>query len=321
MALLALKHKDLLSLADLDPEEIHLILEAGAICKAKQKSGELFVPLLGKSLGMIFHKPSARTRLSFDIGMYQLGGHAVLSRDEEIGLDKREPVEDVARLFSRYMDAVVIRTFDHDLLVRFAEKASIPVINGLTDFSHPCQILADLMTIREQKKSLKGLKVAFIGDGNNVANSWAFGAAKMGMHLTVASPKGYELLPDVLREAQQYAKESGGSVTLNNSPVAASTGADVLYTDVWTSMGQEEERRERLASFEGFQIGEPLMKKAKNDAIVMHCLPAHRGEEISAETMERFQKVIFDEAENRLHVQKGLMVLLMGKPEVFQLKG
>jgi ornithine carbamoyltransferase len=321
LALATLRHKDLLSIADLEADELQLILEAGAICKAKHKSGEIFVPLLGKTLGMIFHKPSARTRLSFDIGMYQLGGHAILSRDEEIGLDKREPVEDVARLFSRYMDAVVIRTFDHDLLTRFAERASIPVINGLTDFSHPCQILADLMTIQEQKRTLKGLKVAFIGDGNNVANSWAFGAAKMGMHLVIASPKGYELLPDVLREAQGYAKQSGGSVELTHSPVAAATGADVLYTDVWTSMGQEEERRERLAAFEGFQIGEPLMKKAKGDAIAMHCLPAHRGEEITAETMERFQKVIFDEAENRLHVQKGLMVLLMGKSDVFQLKG
>jgi ornithine carbamoyltransferase len=321
LALLTLRHKDLLSIADLDPDEVQLILEAGVVCKAKQKSGELFLPLLGKTLGMIFHKPSARTRLSFEIGMYQLGGQAILTRDEEIGLDKREPVEDVARLFSRYMDGVVIRTFDHDLLIRFAEKANIPVINGLTDFSHPCQILADLMTIREQKKKLKGIKVAFIGDGNNVANSWAYGAGKMGLHLTVASPKGYELLPDVLREAQQYAKESGGSISLSNSPVAAATGADVLYTDVWTSMGQEEERRERLAAFEGFQIGEPLMKKAAPDAIVMHCLPAHRGEEITAETMERFQKVIFDEAENRLHVQKGLMALLMGKPDTFQLKG
>jgi ornithine carbamoyltransferase len=177
------------------------------------------------------------------------------------------------------------------------------------------------MTIREQKKALKGVRVAFIGDGNNVANSWAFGAAKLGMHLVVASPKGYELLPDVLREAQGYARESGGSVELTNSPVAAATKADVLYTDVWTSMGQEEERRERLAAFEGFQVGEPLMKRAAPDAFAMHCLPAHRGEEITAETMERFQQVIFDEAENRLHVQKGLMVLLMGKPDVFQLKG
>ena len=318
---MGLKNKDLLSIADLDPEEVHAILDAGAACKAKQKQGALFVPLLGKTLGMIFHKPSARTRLSFDIGMYQLGGHAILLKDEDIGLNKREPVEDVARLFARYMDGVVIRTFDHDLVTRFAQHATIPVINGLTDFSHPCQILADLMTLREQKKTLKGLKVAFIGDGNNVANSWAFGAAKVGIHLSIASPKGYELLPDVLREAQSYAKESGGSIVLTNSPVAAATGADLLYTDVWTSMGQEDERRERLEAFDGFQIGEPLMKKAKGDAIVMHCLPAHRGEEISAEVMERFSKVIFDEAKNRLHVQKGLMVLLMGKPEVFKLKG
>jgi ornithine carbamoyltransferase len=233
-------------------------------------------------------------------------------KDEDIGLDTREPVADVARLFSRYMDAVIIRTFDHDLVLRFAQAASIPVINALTDFSHPCQILADLMTVREQKKTLKGLKVAFIGDGNNVANSWAFGAAKCGMELVIASPKGYELMPEVLREAQSYCKLSGGSVTLTQSPVEAAKNADVLYTDVWTSMGQEEERRERLLAFEGFQIGEPLLKKAKDDAIVLHCLPAHRGEEITDEVMERFGKVIFDEAENRLHVQKGLLVLLMG---------
>ncbi len=318
MATLGLKNKDLLSIADLEPAEIEMILEAGAICKAKHKVRELFLPLLGKTLGMIFHKPSARTRLSFDIGMYQLGGQAVLIRNEEIGLGSREPVEDVARLFSRYMDGVVIRTFDHDLITRFASNAGIPVINGLTDFSHPCQILADLMTLKEQKKSLKGLKVAFIGDGNNVANSWAFASGKMGIHLQVASPKGYELLPDVLREAQGYAKASGGSITLTNSPVAAAPDADLLYTDVWASMGQEDEKAERQAAFEGFQIGEPLMKKAKPEAIVMHCLPAHRGEEITAETMERFQKVIFDEAENRMHVQKGLMVLLMGKPDAFK---
>ncbi len=317
MPLLELRNKDLLSIADLEPEEIRLILEAGAICKAKQRAGEIFVPLLGKTLGMIFHKPSARTRASFDIGMYQLGGHSILMKDEDIGLDTREPVEDVARLFSRYMDAVVIRTFDHDLLCRFAQHATIPVINALTDFSHPCQILADLMTLKEQKKELKGLTVAFIGDGNNVANSLAFASAKCGMHLRIASPKGYELMPEVLREARSYAA-LGGSITLTNSPVEAATGADALYTDVWTSMGQEEESRERRRDFEGFQIGEPLMKKAKSDAVVLHCLPAHRGEEITAEVMERFKDVIFDEAENRLHVQKGLMVLLMGRSKAFQ---
>lgn len=318
MATLSLKNKDLLSVADLEPDEIDMVLEAGALCKKKQKAGQLFVPLLGKTLGMIFHKPSARTRLSFDIGMYQLGGQAVLLRNEEIGLDSREPVEDVARLFTRYMDGVIIRTFDHDLIVRFAAQARIPVINALTDFEHPCQILADLLTLKEHKKRLKGLKVAFIGDGNNVANSWAFASGKLGMHFVVASPKGYELLPEVLREAREYAAKSGGSIEVTNSPVEASKDADALYTDVWASMGQEDERQERLRAFEGFQVGEPLMKKAKPDAIAMHCLPAHRGEEISAETMERFQQVIFDQAENRLHAQKGLLVLLMGKPEVFQ---
>jgi len=316
----SLKRKDLISIADLEPAEIMLILEAAELLKAKHKKGDLFVPLLGKTLGLIFHKPSARTRISFDVGMYQLGGHSILLKDEDIGLDKREPVEDVARLFSRMIDAVMIRTFDHDLVCRLAKHSTIPVINGLTDFEHPCQILADLMTLREHRGSLKGHKVAFIGDGNNVANSWAYAAGKMGLKLVVASPKGYELSPQVIEEAMQYGRESGGSVEVTHSPVAAAEGADLLYTDVWTSMGQEEERRDRLEAFDGFQISEALLKKAKPDAIVMHCLPAHRGEEISAEVMERFQKVIFDEAENRLHAQKAVLTLLLGKPDALQQK-
>ena len=313
-----LKRKDLLSLADLDAGEIHAILEAGTICKAKQKAGQMFVPLLGKSLGMVFHKPSARTRISFELGAFQLGGHAVLLKDEEIGIGTRESVEDVARLFSRYMNAVMIRTFDQTLLQQFAENASIPVINGLTDFEHPCQILADLLTIKEQGRSLKGLKVAFIGDGNNVANSWAFAAGKLGFHLAVASPKGFEMHDAVVKEAMEDGAKSSGKVTLSNDPQQAAEGADVVYTDVWTSMGQEAERAERLAAFARFQVGESLLKKAKSDVLVMHCLPAHRGEEISAEVFERYQKLIFDQAENRLHAQKGLMVLLMGRENSLQ---
>jgi ornithine carbamoyltransferase len=308
-----LKHKDLLTLADLEPAEIHAILEAGAICKAKHQAGELFVPLLGKSIGMIFHKPSARTRISFELGAFQLGGHAVLLKDEDIGIGSRETVEDVARLFSRYFDGVVIRTFDQGLLSDLAQHATIPVINALTDYEHPVQILADLMTAKEQGKALKGMKVAFIGDGNNVATAWAFAAAKLGFTLTVASPKGYELHSAVLAEAKPFCQASGGKIELVEDPMAAAVGADIVYTDVWTSMGQESERGERLAAFARYQVGEALMKKAKPDAVVMHCLPAHRGEEISAETFERFQKVIFDEAENRLHVQKGLMTLMMGR--------
>jgi ornithine carbamoyltransferase len=308
-----LRHKDLLTLADLDAAEIHAILEAGAICKAKHKAGELFVPLLGKSIGMVFHKPSARTRISFELGAFQLGGHAVLLKDEDIGIGTRESVEDVARLFSRYFDGIVIRTFDQTLLQQLAESASIPVINALTDYEHPCQILADLMTVKELGKPLKGLKVAFIGDGNNVATSWAFAAAKLGFHLAVASPKGYELHDAVVNEAMQDGIKTGGKVTRGSDPAEAAKDADVVYTDVWTSMGQETEKAERLAAFARFQVGEPLMKKAKPDAVLMHCLPAHRGEEVTAETFEKHQKVIFDEAENRLHVQKGLMMMLMGR--------
>ena len=308
-----LRHKDLLTLADLDAAEILTILEAGAICKSKHKAGELFVPLLGKSIGMVFHKPSARTRISFELGAFQLGGHAVLLKDEDIGIGTRESVEDVARLFSRYFDGVVVRTFDQTLLQQLAENATIPIINALTDYEHPCQILADLMTVQELGKPLKGLKVAFIGDGNNVATAWAFAAGKLGFQLTVASPKGYEMHDAVVREAMEDGVKTGGKVLRSPDPSEAAHGADVVYTDVWTSMGQEAERGERLAAFARFQVGEALMKKAKPDAVVMHCLPAHRGEEISAETFERHQKVIFDEAENRLHVQKGLMTLLMGR--------
>lgn len=308
-----LKRKDLLTLADLEAGEILAILEAGAICKAKHKAGELFVPLLGKSIGMVFHKPSARTRISFELGAFQLGGHAVLLKDEDIGIGTRESVQDVARLFSRYFDGIVIRTFDHGLITELAEHASIPVINALTDYEHPVQILADLMTVKELGKPFKGLKVAFIGDGNNVATAWAFAAAKLGFELRVASPQGFELHSAVLAEAKLDADKSGGKVILTGDPLAAAEGADVVYTDVWTSMGQESEKAERLAAFARFQVGEALMKKAKPDAVAMHCLPAHRGEEISAETFERFQKVIFDEAENRLHAQKGLLTLMMGR--------
>ena len=310
-----LKHKDLLTLADLEASEIHAILQAGALCKARHKAGQLFVPLLGKGLGMIFHKPSARTRISFELGAFQLGGHAVLLKDEDIGIGTRESVEDVARLFSRYFDGFIIRTFDHTLACQLAEHSTVPVINALTDYEHPCQILADLMTVQELGRLKPGLKVAFIGDGNNVATAWAFAAAKLGFTLAVASPNGYALHDAVVAEAMEDGVKTGGSVLRLHDPAEAVQGADVVYTDVWTSMGQETERAERLAAFARFQVGEALMKRAKPDAVVMHCLPAHRGEEISAETFERHHRVIFDEAENRLHAQKGLMTLLMGRPQ------
>ena len=304
------KSKDLLSLADWSADEMRIALKAAHKLKAMRQAGETFVPLNEKTLGMLFFKPSARTRTSFDIGMNELGGHAILLRNEEIGLGTREPVKDIARLFSRYMAGVVIRTFDQSQIEEFAQWADIPVINGLTDDEHPCQILADLQTIEEQGKKLEGCKVVFVGDGNNVANSWAFAADKLGMHLVVASPKGYEMDPKILE-----ACKGPGKVEIATVPVAAVAGADVIYTDVWTSMGQEEETKKRLADFEGFQVNEALMSRAKPDALVLHCLPAHRGEEITDETMEKHQKVIFDEAENRMHAQKAVMVLLMGQGE------
>lgn len=310
-----LKNKDLTSIADLEAGEILAILDAADFCKAQHKAGKAYMPLLGKSLGMVFHKPSARTRLSFELGIWQLGGTSVLLRDEDIGIGKREPLEDVARLFSRYLDGLMIRTFDHDLVVRLAEHASMPVINGLTDFEHPCQILADLQTLREQGRKLKGCKVTFVGDGNNVANSWAFAASKLGMHFTVSSPKGYELMPAVLEEARGYAGASGASIQLEPDPQVAVKDAGLVITDTWTSMGQEDEHAERVAAFGRYQVNEALLKRAASDCLVMHCLPAHRGEEISAEVFERFQKLIFDEAENRLHAQKGLMTLLLGKAD------
>jgi ornithine carbamoyltransferase len=308
-----LAKKDLLSISDLSPEGLSLLLKAAVLTKAKQKAGEVFVPLLGKTLALIFHKPSARTRISFDVGMYQLGGHSVLLTDSEIGLGKREPVKDIARLLSRLCDGVMIRTFDQGMVEELAAHAAVPVINGLTDFEHPCQILADLLTLQEKKGALKGLKVAYVGDGNNVANSWALAAGLCGVELAIASPKDYTLSPQVEAEARGTIKASGmGKLTLTTEPAAAVKGADAVYTDVWTSMGQEDEREERLDRFSGFQINHALMSAAKKDALVLHCLPAHRGEEIDEATFEAHQATLFDQAENRLHAQKALLVLLMG---------
>ncbi|MGH7442004.1 MAG: ornithine carbamoyltransferase, partial [bacterium] len=258
-----LDHKDLLTLADLSANEIHAVLQAGILCKSKHKEGKLFVPLLGKGLGMVFHKPSARTRISFELGAFQLGGHAVLLKDEDIGIGTRESVEDVARLFSRYFDGFVIRTFDHTLACRLAECATVPVINALTDYEHPCQILADLMTLQELGLLKPGLKVAYVGDGNNVATAWAFAAGKLGFTLAVASPQGYTLHDAVTSEAMADGARSGGKVSLFHDPAEAVQGADMVYTDVWTSMGQEKERAERLSAFARFQVGEALMKRAK----------------------------------------------------------
>jgi ornithine carbamoyltransferase len=311
MTTLKLSKKDLVSLEDITKADIEMILNLSDMIRAKHKNSELFVPLLGKSLAMIFRKPSTRTRVSFEIGMFQLGGAALYLSPNDIQLGRGETVADTAKVLSRYVNGIMIRTFAHSEVIELAENASVPVINGLTDFSHPCQIIADMLTIKDKKKALQGITVAYIGDGNNVCNSWMFGAPKMEMNLRVASPKGYEPAAEVVKKANELAKAGGTQVVITNSPQDAAKDADIIYTDVWTSMGQEAEAQKRLKAFEGFQINQALVKLAKKDCLVMHCLPAHRGEEISAEVIDGPNSVVFDEAENRLHAQKGILALLM----------
>ena len=307
-----LKGKDLLSLHDLSVDEIAEILELAADLKAMQQNGIEHHLLKGKTLGMIFEKSSTRTRVSFETGMFQLGGQALFLSNRDLQIGRGEPIEDTARVLSRYLDGIMIRTFAHSTVEEFAEWASVPVINALTDLLHPCQVLADLQTIREHHgKNLKGLKLAYIGDGNNMAHSLMYGCAKMGMHFAAATPQGYEPNKAVVENAIEDAKETGASITLTNSVFEAAQDADILYTDVWTSMGEEAEREQRLKDLAGYQINKNLLAKASKRCIVMHCLPAHRGEEITADVLEANADVIFDEAENRLHAQKAVMALLM----------
>ena len=289
------------------------ILELAAELKAMQKAGVEHHILEGKTLGMIFEKSSTRTRVSFETGMYQLGGHALFLSNKDLQIGRGEPIEDTARVLSRYLDGVMIRTFEHEKLVKFAKYATIPVINGLTDLLHPCQVLADLLTIREHLgKNLKGLKLAYIGDGNNMANSLMYGCAKMGMDFVAATPEGYEPDRGVVKNAKDDAEATGALVMLTHDPAEAARDADILYTDVWVSMGEEAEREKRRRDLAGYQINRGLLQFASKRAMVMHCLPAHRGEEIAADVFEEHADMIFDEAENRLHAQKAVMALLMG---------
>jgi ornithine carbamoyltransferase len=306
-----LNRKDLLSLEELSKDELTLILQVSEMIRIKHRNKELFVPLLGKSLGMIFRKSSTRTRVSFEIGMFQLGGAALYMNPNDLQLGRGETIADTARVLSRYLDGIMIRTFEHSEVVELAKQSSIPVINGLTDYSHPCQIIADMLTIKDKKKVLKGVNVAYIGDANNVANSWMFGAPKAEINLRIASPEGYTPDASVLAKAKKLASESGTELTVTGDPAAAVKDADVIYTDVWTSMGQEAESEKRKKAFAGFQINMELVRKAKKDAIIMHCLPAHRGEEITDEVIDGPQSVVFDEAESRLHAQKAILALLM----------
>lgn len=299
--------KHLLKLGDLSSREITDILNLADQLKFEKYHGERKPYLGGKTLGMIFTKASTRTRVSFEVGMYQLGGNALFLSGSEMQIGRGEPAEDTARVLSKYLDGIMIRTYKQSEVEKLAEFSDIPVINGLTDYCHPCQVLADLMTIRERKGSFKGKKLTFIGDGNNMANSLIVGAVKTGMEIAVACPKGYE--PDV--EIIKWGTQNG-KVTITDDVKAAAEGADVMYTDVWASMGQEGEAELRKQKFKGFCIDSELMKLAKKDAIVLHCLPAHRGEEITAEVLEAHADEIFAEAENRLHAQKAVMVTLMG---------
>lgn len=307
-----MKGRDFLSIHDFTTEEIYRFLDLADELKAKQKRGEEHHLLKGKTLGMIFQKASTRTRVSFETGMWQLGGYALFLSAGDLQIGRGEPVADTARVLSRYVDGIMIRTYAHDDVLQLAKYADVPVINGLTDLLHPCQVMADLLTAREYKKELKGLKLAYIGDGNNMAHELMFGGAKVGMHVSIASPAGYKPLDTVVRQAREDAKLTGARIDVVDDPFEAAAGADVLYTDVWASMGHEQEQIKRAAAFKAYQINAELMKVAAKDAIVMHCLPAHRGEEITDEVMEGPQSVVFDEAENRLHAQKAIMALLMG---------
>ena len=299
--------KDLLKLLDLTREDITRILNVADQMKYNQKHGIVHDYLRGKTLAMIFEKNSTRTRVSFETGMYQLGGHALFLSGKESQIGRGEPVEDTARVLSRYLDGIMIRTFDQEEVETLARVGSIPVINGLTDFCHPCQVLADLMTVREHKGILEGLKMAYIGDGNNMANSLIVGGLKTGMRVAAACPDGYRPAKEVL----DFAADFGDAFTLTGDCLEAAAGADVIFTDVWASMGQEGEAEKRRAAFKGYQVNGALLAAANPGCMVQHCLPAHRGEEITAEVFEAHAQEIFDEAENRLHAQKAVMVTLM----------
>jgi ornithine carbamoyltransferase len=304
--------KDFISIAELSPAAILEILNRAKELKVEwQEKGN--PPLLkGKVLAMVFQKPSLRTRVSFDVAMLHLGGHALYLSPDEIGLGKRESIADIARVLSRYVDGIMARVFDHDHVLQLAKYSSVPVINGLSDFNHPCQGMADFLTIWERKGGFSGLKLAYVGDGNNVAVSLLFACAKLGMHFSIGTPPGYGMSEDALAVGRQLASKSGGQVVNTHDPAQAVAGADVVYTDTWTSMGQEAEAAKREDVFPPYQVNNALLSNAKSEAIVMHCLPAHRGQEITDEVADGPQSALFDQAENRLHAQKGILSILMG---------
>lgn len=303
--------KDLVTVKDLSCCEIADILSLTT--ELKRNKTKFSAVLKSKTLALIFQKPSNRTRVSFEVGMYQLGGYSIYLSPGEISLGVREAVRDVAKTLSRYVDGIVLRTYEHSNVLELAKYASVPVINGLSDFSHPCQALADIYTVKERIGLLKGKTLAYIGDGNNVCNSLLFACSKTGMNINVACPKGYAPLGSVVSESKVLAKQNKSSVNISSNPFAAVKEADVIYTDVWASMGQEKEAAKRKKAFRGFQVNKKLMQAAKKSVLIMHCLPAHRGEEITDEVLDSKNSVVFDQAENRMHVQKAILIKLLNR--------
>ena len=297
-----------LSIYDLERRAIDDIFTQAAKLKERLKKKERHLPLQGKTLGMIFDKASTRTRVSFEVGMYQLGGLPIFLSGRDTQLGRGESIADTARIMSRYLNGIMIRTYDHRVVEEFASYASIPVINGLTDLLHPCQILSDLFTLIEKRGGYEGMKIAYIGDGNNIANSWINAAVRLPFHLSLACPEGYDPDQAILKRGMN---EAAGSIALYRDPLAAAKDADVIYTDVWASMGQEDEQEERALAFQTFQVNQRLVAQASKEVIIMHCLPAHRGEEITAEVIDGSHSVIIDQAENRLHVQKAILEILL----------
>jgi len=306
-----LSGRDFLSMDDLTAEEIRAVLERSGDLKRRLHAGESPPVLAGKTLAMIFEKPSLRTRVTFEVGMRQLGGHAIYLSPQDIQLGTRESTPDVARNLSRWVNGVMARTFAHRTVQDLAEYATVPVINGLSDREHPCQILGDLLTIQDHARRLNGVRVAWVGDGNNVCHSLLLGGAKVGIHLAVATPPGYEPANEIISRARSLAAKSGGSISVGHDPNEAVRGVDIIYTDVWVSMGQEATRAERLKAFAGFQVDGALLRAAGPQAKVMHCLPAHRGEEITDEVLDGPRSIVLDQAENRLHAQKGLLAMIL----------
>ncbi len=303
--------KDLLSLKDLKKDDL---LELFKLTDAiKKNPAKYYDQLKGKTIGLLFQKPSSRTRVSFEVGMAQLGGQAIYLSDAEIQMGHREPLKDVARTLSSYFDGIVLRTFAHANVEEFAASSRVPIINGLSDAEHPCQILSDLYTIYSKHGKLEGVNITYIGDANNVLTSLLYGVVVAGANLTIVSPRGYELGDDQLKELKVASKESGSKITLSNSPFASLKNAHIIYTDVWVSMGQERQKEQRLRDFQSFQVNQTIVSKALPDALVMHCLPAHRGEEITDEVIEGPHSVVFEQAENKMHVQKALLTFLLGK--------